>query len=250
MKKILTSLLFLATLATPSFAWDLLKMNETIEKTNVIVSGICSGTIVNLEYKLVLTAHHCITDNLREEIVKEVDPDTGVITEKKVQKKIPMYIETWKHQDFEVVSTERHVANVVDFDYSKDIALLQVVDDAWEGEGAAAIAAEIDAGYVYLRGKKIFAVGNPGVEFDGSVTEGIISAPQRMIDLGRGKVPFFQFSAGVIGGNSGGAIYSDDGKIVGTVSAGVRGSPVSFGVPAKYSQELIDRFIARKKLLP
>lgn len=226
------------TFSGPAFAWDIDEMNTQIEATNVIVSGICSGTIIDTKKRLVLTAHHCITDSLQEKEKQEVDPITGQIKTSKVVEKAPMYIETWKRQDYEVVSSERHLAIIIGWDERADIALIQVVDVKWTPPMAAPLAPDT---YQYKRGLRVWAVGNPAILFDNSVTEGIISAPERYLDLGKGQVPFFQMSAGIIGGNSGGAIYNDNGEIIGTVSAGVRGSAIGLAVPIKKTKELLKK---------
>lgn len=220
----------------PAFAWDIDKMNTQVEATNVIVSGICSGTIIDTEKRLILTAHHCITDNLKEVEKQEVDPKTGEIKTSKVVEKVPMFIETWKRQDYEIVSKQNYSATILGWDTSSDIAILQVVDKEWHPTMAAPLASST---YQYKRGLKVYAVGNPAIVFDNSITEGIISAPARYLDLGRGNVPFFQMSAGIIGGNSGGAIYNDEGEIIGTVSAGVRGSSVGLAVPIVKTKDLL-----------
>ena len=222
----------------PAFAWNIDKMNAQIEQTNVIVSGICSGTIIDVEKRLVLTAHHCITDNLREVEKQDVDPKTGEIRTKKVMELVPMYVEIWKRQDYEIVSKSQHAAIILGWDERSDIAIIQIVDVTWKPDMAAPLAPDT---YEYKRGSKVYAVGNPVILFDNSVTEGIISAPQRYLDLGRGKVPFFQMSAGIIGGNSGGAVYNDDGEIIGTVSAGVRGSAIGLAVPISKTKELLKK---------
>ena len=223
---------------SPAFAWEIDAMNDQIEKTNVIVSGICSGTVIDVEKRLVLTAHHCITDNLREVERQEVDQKTGVIRIRKVMELVPMYVEKWKRQDYDVVSTEKHLASIKGWDALADIAILQVTDVDWKPAMAAPLAPD---SYKYKRGLKVYAVGNPAILFDDSITEGIISAPARYLDLGRGNVPFFQMSAGIIGGNSGGAVYNDAGQIIGTVSAGVRGSSVGLAVPVSKAKELLKR---------
>ena len=225
-------------LSSPSNAWEIDKMNEQIEKTNVIVSGICSGTVIDIKKRLVLTAHHCITENLRETTKEEIDPVTGEITTKKVMERQPMYIEVRKRQDYDIVSSETHTASIKGWDPLADIAILQVDDEDWKPAMAAPMAPDT---FKYKRGVPVFAVGNPGITFDNSVTTGIISAPERKLDLGRGKVPFFQMSANVIGGNSGGAIYNDDGEIIGTLSAGVRGSDIGLAVPVSKTKELLKK---------
>ena len=236
--KLLYALAAVFALSTPVMAWEVDAMNEQIEKTNVIVSGICSGTIIDIEKRLVLTAHHCITDSLREVEKQEVDSKTGEIRTRKVLEKVPMYVETWKRQDYDVVSKEQHTAIIVGWDALADIAIIQVVDKDWKPQMAAPLAPD---SYKYKRGLPVFAVGNPAILFDNSVTSGIISAPQRWLDLGQGNVPFFQMSASIIGGNSGGAIYNDEGQIIGTVSAGIRGSDVGLAVPISKTKELLKK---------
>lgn len=238
-KQTILAVSLLISAAIPAYAWDIDKMNEQIEKTNVIVSEICSGTIIDVEQRLVLTAHHCITNNLREVEKKEVDPITGEIKVSKVVERTPMYVETWRRQDFDIVSSERHSAVIKGYDDKADIAILQVVDAAWKPAMAAPLAGK---DYRFKRGLPVYAVGNPGIAYDNSLTMGIISAPERAIDFGTGaKIPMFQHSASIIGGSSGGAIYNDAGKIIGTVSAGVRGSDIGFAVPISKTKELLKR---------
>jgi len=238
MKQFLIAIGLLISAALPASAWDIDKMNEQIEKTNVIVSEICSGTIIDIEQRLVLTAHHCITENLREVEKKEVDPITGEIKSRMVVEKTPMYVETWHRQDYDVVSLDRHSAIIKGYDAKADLAILQVVDESWKPAMEAPLAGK---GYKFKRGLPVYAVGNPGIAYDNSLTAGIISAPERAIDFGSGAIPMFQHSASIIGGSSGGAIYNDAGEIIGTVSAGIRGANIGFAVPVSKTKELLKR---------
>ena len=221
----------------PALAWEPRDMNDQIEKTNVLVSNICSGTVISIEHRLVLTAHHCITDNLHEVVKTEVDQKTGEIKERKVMEAAPMFIEVRKVQDYDVVSLQRMGATIKGYNSLADIAILQVDDVNWKPAMAAPLA---PASYEYIRGLPVFAVGNPAIDFDNSVTTGIISAPARKVDFGNGvKFPLFQHSANTIGGNSGGAIYNDKGEIIGTVTGGIRGSDVSLAIPVSFTKALL-----------
>ena len=188
--------------------------------------------------RLVLTAHHCVEGNLREVEKREVDPKTGEIKTKKVQEATPMYIETWSRFDYAVTGSKKQEAKLVGDDPLTDVALLQVVDTTWKPEAAAPFAPD---DYNYQRGQVVFAVGNPGIEFDNSITTGIISAPARRLtfDEKLKDIPLFQHSANTIGGNSGGAIYNGDGQLIGTVTGGVRGADISLAVPIAFSKALI-----------
>lgn len=217
-------------------AWDIDKMNSQIEETNVIVNGVCSGTIISKEQRLVLTAYHCVDNLFKEFTEKVVDPKTNEIKEVTKQKLVPLKITTNKVRNFEIVATEDHTAKIVGSDADNDIALIQVIDIDYAPASAAPLAADT---YSYKRGLKIYAVGNPSITFDNSITEGIISSPQRMLDIENRSLKVFQFSAGIIGGNSGGSLVNDDGEIIGTVSASLRGSEVSFAVPISYTKAMI-----------
>lgn len=233
------AVLALISAVIPASAWELKAMNLQIELTNVIVGGNCSGTIIDVKRRLVLTAHHCIVDNVREVQKREVDPKTGEIKVTTVQERVPLYIETWKRNGYEIVSVSQHSAVIKGFDAASDTAILQIVDEEWVPKMAAPLA---DDSFEYLRGQVVFAVGNPGIMFDNSVTTGIISAPARQIDFGSGhKIPLFQHSANVIGGNSGGAIYNDKGEIIGTLTGGMRGADISLAVPISYTKALLKR---------
>lgn len=223
----------------PASAWEPNAMNRQIELTNVIVSDQCSGTVIDVKNRLVLTAHHCITSNVREVEKREVDDKTGEIRVRKVMERTPMYISIWKRLDYEVVSEQTYSAVIKGYDAASDVAVLQIVDPDWTPRMAAPLAAD---DYPYTRGQVVFAVGNPGILFDNSVTTGIISAPKRALDFGTGvKIPLFQHSASVMGGNSGGAIYNDEGEIIGTLTGGVRGVDISLAVPISFTKALLKR---------
>src|SRR5690606_10028932 len=80
-------------------------------------------------------------------------------------------------------------------------------------------------------------VGNPGGALYSSVTSGIVSSLQRSygtIDFGRDQddQPLMQISGGVVGGNSGGAVYDDRGRLVGVpVVANRTNETIGFAVP-------------------
>jgi serine protease Do len=87
-----------------------------------------------------------------------------------------------------------------------------------------------------VRGDKVYVVGNPIGILYSSVTDGIVSSMQRNyaehIDMGNEtNVPTMQVSAGITGGNSGGAVFNDKGQSMGVVIRGYRNTAASFAVP-------------------
>lgn len=230
----------LAALAIPARAeWTPDAMDAQIEKTNVEVGGVCSGTIISQVERIILTAHHCIDQQLTEVEEKIVDPKTGAISIRRIQKKLPLTIKIHKIVNYEIVHTDEYLVRIVGDDANNDISILQVVDEDWVPEAKANLAPD---GYTLKRGMKVYAVGNPGVVYGNSITEGIVSAPERTVEFGPGQsFKMFQHSAGVIGGNSGGSILNADGQLIGTVTGGIRGAPISFAIPISFTKDLIKK---------
>lgn len=216
--------------------WDIDAMNEQIEKTNIVVGGNCSGTIIDTEARIILTAYHCITGQIVEEEEKEIDPKTGEIRVRKVQRRKPLTVTQHKVRDYEVVSSAEYMVSIAGIDAANDIAILQVTDTDFKPERAAPLASDR---FVIRRGIKVYAVGNPNVVWDNSITEGIVSSPQRTLEMDGRRYKFFQHSASIIGGNSGGSILNEDGELIGTVSAGVRGANIGFAVPISFTKALL-----------
>lgn len=235
--KITPFLFALSVFPSLAGAWSLDDMNRQIEETNVEVGGVCSGTIISAVDRLVLTAHHCITGQIVEVDEKTVNDQTGEITIKKVQKRLPLSIKINKIVDYEIVSSDDLLVKIVGIDAKNDIALLQVIDTDFKPSMEAKLAPD---SFKLKRGMRIYAVGNPGVTYGNSITEGIISAPERTVSFGPGQeFKMFQHSAGVIGGNSGGSILNENGELVGTVTGGVRGTTISFAIPIERTKDLI-----------
>jgi S1-C subfamily serine protease len=228
---------FVVLMSLPARAWDIDALNEQIERTNVEVGGVCSGTIISAEERIILTAHHCIDGQVVEVDEKTVNEQTGEIITKRVQKKLPLSIKIHKIVDYEIIATEERLVRIVGIDPKNDIAILQVTDVDFKPSMAARLAPD---SFKIKRGQRIYAVGNPGVVYGNSITEGIISAPERIVKFGPGmEFKLFQHSAGVIGGNSGGSILNDNGELIGTVTGGIRGTPISFAIPIERTKDLI-----------
>jgi len=98
-------------------------------------------------------------------------------------------------------------------------------------------------------GEGAIAIGNPmGLEFQGSVTVGVISALNRTIGLNDRLVKLIQTDAAISPGNSGGALLNYDGEVIGINSAklatdGVEG--MGFAIPINTVQTIIDELMAK-----
>lgn len=238
-KLILAFVLF----ATPAFAdWAVSDMNKQIDQTNFVVNQGCSGTLIDLKERLVLTANHCIDDQYVVVEEEEID-DKGEVKKKKVRKLLEGSVSQLQFDAAEQIRTVTYKTRLLAYDSSVDIALLQIVAKEIPNTKAAPIACTAP-----VRGEKVYAVGNPMGILYSSVTQGIVSSNQRTygtIGVSTGKdLPLVQFSSGIIGGNSGGAMYNDKGELAGIPVRGNRANEIlGFAVPL----EQITKFLKDKK---
>ncbi len=92
-------------------------------------------------------------------------------------------------------------------------------------------------------GERAVAIGNPmGIEFFGSVTEGIISAVNRNISVENRTLSVIQTDAAINSGNSGGALINRFGEVIGinsikVASSGVEG--MGFAIPSSEAKPII-----------
>jgi V8-like Glu-specific endopeptidase len=66
--------------AEPAPRWSIEEMNRTVDQTNVQVGRGCSGTVISVAKKLVLTNNHCVKSSTRIVKVDELQED-GTIEE-------------------------------------------------------------------------------------------------------------------------------------------------------------------------
>ena len=230
----------LMLMASPALA-DWPNMDEQVESTNVILGdhsdAFCSGTIISKKHRLISTAEHCIADIFSVKSKTKVDPETGVVSEVKIETQ-ESYVDVWqnKYLDYDIVGQNHFFARVLIRDAKIDTAVLQVVDPDW-APAAEAPFAPLD--WKLRRGQTVYAVGNPAGVFDASVSKGIVSNTQRKMKVANEKVNYFQIDAAIIGGSSGGAIYNENGELIGIVSAGLRQSTINFAVPISGLRDLL-----------
>ncbi len=102
-------------------------------------------------------------------------------------------------------------------------------------------------------GEPAIAIGNPlGLELQGSVSVGIISALHRTIDTEGSQLPLIQTDAAINPGNSGGALVNANGYVIGINSAkimknGIEG--LGFAIPINEAKPIIESLITTGKVL-
>jgi hypothetical protein len=221
--------------------WAVGAINDYIDKANVLVGDengdFCSGTFISIKNRFILTANHCVEDRVRREEKEFVDPVTGEITTKTIERRLDLVVSKNIMKNYEVVSRQSFTAKIWARDPENDVAILQIVDADYVPTFAATLAPD---DYKLQRGQTIYIVGNPGIQFDNSVTKGIVSATERTLDFGDGKkIKAFQTDAVAIGGNSGGSVLNEQGQIVGTLDAGLRSGGITFVVPIAATKKLL-----------
>jgi serine protease Do len=119
-------------------------------------------------------------------------------------------------------------AEILAFDKDKDLAVLRILSETTPLQAAARVAPD---GYKLAQGNVVWAIGNP-VGLENTVTRGIISHLFREVQIGPDeKAHYMQTDAAIAGGSSGGALYSDEGFLIGVPSAGYRGTALNFAIP-------------------
>jgi V8-like Glu-specific endopeptidase len=210
-------------------------MNSDVNATNFIVkvgppdspSGLCTGTLISLKYRLVLTANHCVDDNIAIE-EKEETSDNGVVDKVKREVFTDMQLEQKNYQGFRNVGSATFLSRIVAHKKAYDLGLLQIRADTIPQTVYSHV---LGTDGKVERGDTVFAVGNPR-GLDASVSKGIVSSTTRMIKVSwaDADVPFYQVDAAINSGNSGGALYNADGQLIGLPDASA-GAGLGLAIP-------------------
>ena len=104
---------------------------------------------------------------------------------------------------------KEYLAAVVGYDSSRDIGVLSVEKVGFD-------AVRFADSSTLKAGETVVAIGNPGgSEFFGSVTQGVVSATDRMLSFSSQNIKCIQHDAAINPGSSGGALYNQYGQVVG-----------------------------------
>ena len=100
-------------------------------------------------------------------------------------------------------------------------------------------------------GEPVVAIGNPmGLEFQGTITVGVVSALNRTIDIDYTdrKLNLIQTDAAISPGNSGGALVNYDSEVIGINSAKLAKEAVegiAFAIPSNTVQSIINELMEK-----
>ncbi len=120
-----------------------------------------------------------------------------------------------------------YVATVIGSDSISDIAILKIAAENL----TVAVCGNSDDLAV---GESLVVVGNPLGSLGGTVTNGIVSATERKIQVNSVEMTLIQTNAAVNPGNSGGGMFNMQGQLVGIVNAKSTGTGIEglgFAIP-------------------
>ena len=144
---------------------------------------------------------------------------------------------------------EAYDAKVVGYDEDVDLAVLKVEA---EDLPAAAFGVSDD-----LRvGDQVYAIGNPlGVELRNTLTDGIISAIDRDMDVDGVQMTLLQTTAALNSGNSGGPLINEYGQVIGinTIKMMSRYDTIEglgFAIPSSLALRWVNELIEFGELQP
>lgn len=105
-------------------------------------------------------------------------------------------------------------------------------------------------------GDEVVAIGNPlGIEFSGTLTNGIVSAINRNVDYSGTSMSLIQTNAAINEGNSGGPLINMYGQIIGITSMkmtnqyGVTIEGIGFAIPSTTVKKVVDQILVNGKVL-
>ena len=199
------------TTTTPSSAHtNLVEVIEEVRSSvvdinaySVSFSSAGSGVIVGKsdEAYYVITNHHVIDQATNFEVVVYNDEDTSVTYD----------------------------AYLVGTSMENDIAALRI-----ETTDPLNCVSFIDDSSKVKVGTEVIAIGNPLGILGGSVTHGIVSAVEREVYLQElGYMNLIQTDAAINSGNSGGALFNNEGLLIGIVNSGYSDyQGLNFAIPS------------------
>ena len=127
-----------------------------------------------------------------------------------------------------VMDGTEYEATLLGMDEKTDLAVIKI-------DATGLTPADFGDSSSIVQGEIAVAIGNPlGLAFEGSVTQGIISAVSREIEVDGRTMTYIQTDAAINPGNSGGALVNGSGQVIGINSVKVSSSDVEglgFAIP-------------------
>lgn len=136
-------------------------------------------------------------------------------------------------------------ARIVAYDKEADIAVLKIdADNLTPAEFGDSSSCEV--------GEMVVAIGNPlGLQFQNTVTCGIISALDRKVTINDNTMTLIQTDTAINNGNSGGPLINSSGQVIGVNSAKMSSTysgeatveGIGFAIPMSEAKSIVDDLI-------
>lgn len=142
----------------------------------------------------------------------------------------------------------QYEAELIGNDPVTDIAVVKIEAP----EGAEFPYATVGTSEGLRVGQRVYAIGNALGTLSNTVTDGIISGLDRDIEIDGQSMTLLQTSAAINSGNSGGALFTDTGLLIGIVNAKTSGTTSSgasieglgFAVPIDLAKPIMSDIVA------
>ncbi|MBT9156966.1 MAG: Serine protease Do-like HtrA [Firmicutes bacterium] len=144
-------------------------------------------------------------------------------------------------------------AQLVGEDERTDLAVLKIDVASLPATHRPLPVAEFGDSEKLVVGELAIAIGNPlGIEFQGTVTAGIISAVERTLTMDDVTFRVIQTDAAINSGNSGGALANSRGQIIGINQAKIAAGGVEgmgFAIPINVARPIIRELIEHGRVI-
>lgn len=132
-------------------------------------------------------------------------------------------------------------ATVVGYEETNDIAVIKIKPDGEIHSLIYGVSSDLHVG------DPVYVIGNPLGDLTFTLTTGVVSALNRLIDTDTGiQINMFQTNAAINSGNSGGPVFDEHGFVVGIASAKYASASIEglgFCIPIDDVRSMIDEII-------
>lgn len=210
---------------------------DAVEKVSNAVVGV-----INIQEQ---------TDFFSRQIEEEVGTGSGVVFGIEGDRAyiVTNYhvIESAQRVEISLPSGERMEATLKGADQLTDLAVLEI-----DAEHVSTVAEFGDSDSL-RPGEPVIAIGNPlGLEFSRTVTQGIVSATERSVQVDDWEINVIQTDAAINPGNSGGALVNVQGQVVGINSLKIARSDIEglgFAIPINEAIPIINSLVEHGEVL-
>ncbi len=195
--------------------------NNPFSRSNYAPQGSGSGIIfkIDQDFLYVVTNHHVIDGAIKVDVT--------------------------------LMAGDTYPAQILGYDSSMDVAVLAIDLNTIEKEVVSKISiANFGDSDALQVGEMAVAIGSPlGKEFSNSVTVGVISSKERILNIEGRELKLIQTDAAINPGNSGGALVNASGQIIGIntakhIDTDVEG--MGFAIPINIAAPLIKNILENK----